>query len=628
MRLNRLTYTLIFTLLAAACSKEKFPAVQTTDDIILVGGVETDYMEVRQETKAAAEQDAETIDWLQGPLKEGLDISYGNLFFNADGSRVEKNKHVAILKLKTDTQGNIEYSTFEENGVQKQLAVYSFEYKKTEGGVTQGNPAKWYDNGPHFFEGVYVPSQLRQNSQSRPADLTADQSGDNYTYLTRYLAMPADCQISATISRIKLPLKHRLARVLAYVLIDPEMHPANGNRITIRGYDTGTTGQDDPRTSEIRFDKVNVLDYVKEDVSGTLTPVWKNEVRKVIPHFVGENGGIKPDGSFISGNFVMYHHKKHDTYIAPSNDEYADAKADFERNGTSSQYEQIVYENVPCYDLIVEPSYTDRDNVVYDEEGFYNADGSVNEVNRKKWADTKNKIHFEVTLSNGLKYEKEFQFNDLDANYQTVVYLRIKRESVDYDSSGSDKWIGSDGSDGYYGLDNQNGYSLSKAGSSWQRAFRVSDSNPVGSEGYTDGDAYLGKQNLTEEQWKNAFLDATENGVHKGDYFVLDGDMSIDIPDDFVFMGHLDAKGHTLTLSKTLGGLDGDYDADPGKFNVHTEGSYLVPLKGYRAELLNCKFRISGATSLFKDGAEVTGHIKNCSLNGTKIADVVPEAKY
>lgn len=622
--------------------------IKAENNDIRVGGVTTDFMSVSgPETRSTvlSESDAEEQEWLIPALKAGLDISYGLPRTNANGQLTEENKHVAILKLLTNSDGTIKKSTYTENGVVKSLAEYSFCYKTTEGGVTAGETAKWYDNGPHFFEGVYVPEELRNSYSSKPLDLTTDQSGDNYTYLSHYLGMPADCRISATISRIKLPFKHRLARVLAFVLIDPEM----GESVTIRGYKSTdaekTNGKDDPRTSEIRFCKVKVLSGVDQETNGALTPKWSSEVRKVIPHYVGEYGGITDEGNFITGtDFVMYHHKKRDTYIAPSSNDYQAAATDFAAHGESSNYEQIIYKNTPCYDLIVEPSYSDATQVMYDEEGYYKSDGSIDFEKRDNWAATNNKIEFEVTLSNGLHYTREFSFNKLDANYQTVVYLRIHRESIDYDNSGSSTWKETSKSDAYYGVNNQNGNVLSNAGGSWQRAFRIRTLSP---DNITDGSHYNedkendhveGKdgQYLSVDKWKEAFLQAYQGGSHHGDYFVLDQNITINIPENFVFTGHLDGQCHKLNITDTsrgyiFAGLNGTYitnqeNASPAKddkgnviyeANVHKESSqYWVPYSGYRAELLNTVF---GCTP-FASGASITGYINNCSLtDGTKI---------
>lgn len=735
--------------------------LKDSNDVIHVGGLSTDEMVVRQAmTRAigAEETNAEEIDWLVAPLKSGLDITYGNL-----NNGVEQNKHVAILKLLTDSDGSIMYSQYEENGKVQKLAEYSFLYKTTEGSgtnaVTQNAPAKWYDNGPHFFEGVYVPTELRNSNTTKPKDLTTDQSGDNYVYLSRYLAMPANHHISATISRIKLPFKHRLSRVLAYVLIDPAM----GADVTIRGYKKNANGNpltdangkavEDPTTSDIRFCKVKVLTGVDEKDNGELTPRWTSEaVRKVIPHYIGENGGIDTNGKIIPGTtadgkgteFIMFHHIKRDEYYAPSNEKYAAIKELVGDNDKAEGYEKIVYKNAPCYDIIVEPSYSDKEHVMYDEEGYYKNDGSIDDTKIGQLAGITNMIEFEVTLSNGLHYTKEFHFNDLDANWQTAVYLRISKESIDYDNSGATLWDNTIHEDGWYGVNNQNGNVLSKAGSSWQRAFHIGTLNPTitdGShykeDGEDDHNPNKDGQYLSLDSWVKAFAQAVKDGAHHGDYFVLDNHITIDatmLPDNFVFTGHLDGRGHTITLTNTgtpwteyvmttdysvsplysdqngtvfslptlyiktedeisatyytaedqevidgtkqvgdiktpvvpakydlvnpmvtevaqgdyftkigdeyppyslptlykavghtsgtalFAGLNGNYDAAVGVANVHQEGNYLVPVIGYRAELLNIEFNCTP----FASGASITGYINNCKLSDGKSVDNNP----
>lgn len=757
-------YALALLLLSGCSEVEDLPRCEAvnSNEMIRVGGLSTAELSV-QETMTRAngveEKDAETIDWLVSPLMSGLDITYGNL--GSDGT--EHNKHVAILKLLTNDDGTIKYSEYkDENGATQKLAEYSFLYKTTEGtgadAVTKDERAKWYDNGFHFFEGVYVPGELRNNGTSKPDDLTTNQSGNNYTYLERYLAMPANHHIAATISRIRLPFKHRLSRVLAYVLIDPAM----GEGVTIRGYKKNAAGNnvsaENPTTSEIRFCKVKVLSGVEEKANGELMPKWSEAVRKVIPHYVGENAGVTPDGSIIEGTeFVMYHHKKRDEYLAPSSDGYAAAAAAYASRGDASEYEKLVYKNAPCYDLIVEPSYSDREHVMYDEEGYYNTDGTVNDTKVGQLAAIQNMIEFEITLSNGLQYTKVFHFNDLDANFQTVVYLRISKESVDYDNSGAILWNNKVSDDGYYGVNNQNGNVLSDAGGSWQRAFRIktvnypiTDGSNYNEDSEDDYDSNKDGQYVSKANWVKAFAQAVAGGVHHGDYFVLDDDITIDatmLPDNFEFTGHLDGRGHkimlthvgeqaykaassleglytksgetytsynvpehlyeqvitpaelytydeykaldgksetteeefnalsdadktktpatttypevTITLDVLLhgsglytddqgtnpfanptalyqtshtsnaylfAGLNGNYDAAVGEANVHQEGSYLVPLKGYRAELLNIIF---GCTP-FADGASITGYINNCKLtDGTSVDNDpgIPEYK-
>ena len=229
-------------------------------------------------TRAAAAQDAETVSWLVQPLKQGLDITYGKV---GDVS-TEK---VAILKLESDGEGY-------KKDPDSQLAVYSFNYKSTN------KKALWYDNGLHYFRGVHVPMRIRYDSDASELenDITTDQSDDtdtgtdnqlgNYILLSHYLAMPANTRISATVERIKLPFRHRLAHVMAYIIIDPSLNT------TIKGYKKDASGnsidKENPKTSSIKFCNVEVLEGVKGD---KLTPQWTT-VRKVTPHFYGEEASL------------------------------------------------------------------------------------------------------------------------------------------------------------------------------------------------------------------------------------------------------------------------------------------------------------------------------------------------
>lgn len=545
--------------------------------------------------------DAETVDWLLGPLFGGLDITYGA----KDKSETEK---VAILRLlKQDETGgigsdNIKYSDYQgPNG--ERIAEYSFRYHNSDG--SEGENAKWYDNGLHYFQGVFVPANLRYSAGSqtdaavndpttgKAPSLKVDQSKDastddnaNYTLLERYLGMPADAYIHATVGRIKLPFRHRLARVQAYVLIDPTMGP----NVTIKGYkehavDEPVPEKDDAETSSIRFCNVKVLAGVRETSDAaltghsSLTPIWAQS-RKVIPHFVDELASVNSmDEVLDADNFIMFYNTELKTYIFPANDDdwevaneaWNDAYDEALGSKTSDEdkrsaadyanqysgYERTLYGKVPCYDLVVRPTYTSEDMVMYDED-FVN-------YTREDLAGETNLIDFEITLNNGLQYEKQFLF-DLDANDETIVYLRINRESIDYNSSGAEVWKEDVFDDGYYGVNNQNGNTLSFAGSSWQRAYRIGSRNP----GITDGH-YYGKDDTTDddgiqtddampwypqyvsqENWLKMFAEAHEGGLHHGDYFILDEDITIDarqLPANFVFTGHLDGQDHTITVT-------------------------------------------------------------------------------
>lgn len=592
-----------------------FPA--GSGDIIRIGGLDNPTLETAlggysartassRATAGIPSVDAETVPWLLGPLFGGLDITYG-----AKGA--PETEKVAILRLlKKDensadiSAGNIKYSDYADGPNGEKIAEYSFRYR--EAGGSEGDYAKWYDNGIHFFQGVYVPEKLRYTYGSEvlenvnsPADgkapsLKLDQSEDvvdnanaNYTLLERYLGMPADAQISATVGRVKLPFRHRLARVLAYVLIDPTM----GADVTINGYNLETNGRDNAATSDIRFCNVEVLAGVeeKEDVTSghaELTPKW-DKSRKVIPHFVAERTSLNSlEEELDADNFIMFYNTEQKTYIFPANDDawlaardawnsaYSRALSAYQSDDprleakaaeaadAESGYKRTLYGKVPCYDLIVRPTYITPEMVMYDEEGV------ANDAKRTELANKTNNIDFEITLNNGLKYDKEFTF-DLDANYQTIVYLRINRESINYNSSGAEVWKETADNDGYYGVNNQNGNTLSYAGSSWQRAYRfssrdvdITDGHYYGKDDTTDDNAVQDDdampwypQYVSQDKWTEMFAEAYldpatgKKGLHHGDYFILDADITIDakkLPDNFIFTGHLDGQDHTITV--------------------------------------------------------------------------------
>ena len=498
--------------------------------------------------------DAEKVSWLVQPLKQGLDITYGKV---GDAS-TEK---VAILKLEDDPNNSLGYKTDPTSG----LAVYTFQYD-------DGTNALWYDNGPHYFKGVHVPTRIRYNTdasdmESNRSDdnggtiaavtgLTTDQSDDtdtgsdndlgNYTLLSHYLSMPANTHISATIERIKLPFRHRLAHVLAYIIIDPALNAKIKGYNTVRDEAGNITTKDNPGTSEIKFCNVKVLQGVQvlQGVKGDkLIPQWK-KVRKVTPHFYGEEASL-----------VVYKSGKETVY--PRSSKYESIKA-----SGGAGYDSVTYQNVPVYDLIVRPTYTSTNTVMYDEEDY--------DTKLSALAAQLNQIDFLISLDNGLTYEKSFVF-DLDANYETVVYLHITPEGVDYNDSGAALWEETRYSDDWFGVDNKNGNTLSRAGSSWQRAYTRRKDTYIndGGDKVTDGGYYdegtTGEddatgQYLSEAIWIKYFLEAHEGGAHHGDYFNLSLDMIIDarcLPDNFVFTGHLDGFGddgkkyYTLTLTNT-----------------------------------------------------------------------------
>lgn len=569
------------------------------DRIIRIGGLATD--EGVTLTTRAEDPDtvrAETLPWLQGALRKGLDIIYSNL--NEDGSHNLGNESVALLTWTGEVRG----TDPDKRG------VYTFRYKGTT------NDAEWYDNGPHYFEGQYVPEEIRTTGEGITAqDLTIDQHDDrdhtydangdasgyagNYTLLSHYIGMPPNWTTSATIEQILLPFKHRLARVIAYVLIDDALESTLDGYTFERNDDGTVKTKEDPTTTKIRFCNVNVLDKVLETPgddtrAATLTPTWK-EARKVIPHFMDEYNSSRDSKDRLVANdfdaenfFIVYISKRDEKVKVHPRDgkDWLKVHKAFRKNAglleTSTEavpenmitkaeecgYTRKMYHRVPIYDIIVRPTYKTVDDVMYDEAGYYDENKLPVESTIQTLAQAKNSIDFEMELKSGLVYEKEFEF-DLNANQQTVVYLTIDRESIDYDDSSSEPWITTDEPDGYYGVDNDLGHNMSLTGSSWQRAIRNSSHN----HSVTDGNKYdetqippsdkVGEfpnddqgQYVTDARWIEEFAKAYKDGERHGDYFVLDKNITIDatlLPKGFVFTGHLDGRGNTITLTNTDG---------------------------------------------------------------------------
>lgn len=572
-----------------------FDPGRVAENCIRIGGLDTDGMTVSSTTTRAASYNAETIEWLQQPLKNGLDITYGLSVADAGGNHED----VAILKLiDTNIDNGKPYDTDENSD----LAVYSFKYRADrKDQVGKGNDAIWYNNGFHYFQGVHVPMRIRyttdlselatertiENEKVAPVtNLTTDQhdgtatGGDNalgnYTLLAHYLGMPANFRLTATVERIKLPFRHRLARVVAFVLIDPELNT------TLKGYRSKDSeghlvGEEDPNTTSIRFCNVKVLEGVKDEKEPgghhKLTPTW-TQARKIIPHFDGERGSYSYKTQQELDEDFKYYYKDNDGKMEglfPTSANWKSVHDATPVDGLHNGYTEVNYGKVPVYDVIVRPTYTTVDSLMYDEK--YNGMDftALTQSEKQTLANETNKIDFELELANGLRYEKRFEF-DLNANYQTVVYLRISREHVDYNDAGSDLWIEEKSYDGWYGVDNLNGNTLSFAGSSWQRAYTYGvqvDENyttPNHQEGVTDGHFYNATSSDDEREkaqyytaaykdiWVQKFLQAYQGGAHHGDYFVLGSDIEIDasiIPDDFVFTGHLDGQDHTITLTGT-----------------------------------------------------------------------------
>lgn len=612
LNIYKFLFTLAVTLAVAACTDtDEHSSDIIADNIINIGGMDTGDMIASSTVGSRADDGLGNVDptgaekqkWLIQPLKKGFDITYG-LYHNNEKS----NERVAILKLIGGTQDDYNYSTSTGG-----YAEYTFLYRNDENGSETTDPALWYDNGQHYFEGLHVPNRIRYTNNpdelatdnrqingttvAAVRDITTDQHNatdtgtdndlGNYTLLSHYLGMPASTHISATVSRIKLPFQHRLARVLVYVLIDPSL----GTTTKLEGYNyeerdkgdgTWETIPDNPETTSLRFNYVEVLAGVKDSYNEakkihTLTPKWV-KARKVIPHFVREDGTRNSNAQLIAGlenNFVMYTNIEKKTYVFGTQKDWAAINTNYtnaynSKTGTDAEkvayaetttgYRRTSYGKVPLYDIIVRPTYTKLENVMYDENLTDMGMTAQQLVNHK------NSIDFSLKLNTGLEYEKHFQFN-LDANYQTAVYLVIDREEINYDASGAEKWIQKESNDDWYGLDNENGNTLSLAGNSWQRAYTTpaaaTEIDKDGADKITDGGYYneatqgedgTAGQYLSPNTWKKYFAQAYEGGAHHGDYFILTNNITIDagdLPADFVFTGHLDARDHTITLTGT-----------------------------------------------------------------------------
>lgn len=655
----------------SACSEDfHLWTEEASGNPISIGGIDTDAMMVSGISSRATGATratgvaAESMAWLLQPLKEGIDITYGW----SDPTSPNNQQDVAILKLKdSDGTGDKPYAT--ENG----LAVYDFCYRQNSTTHTTNNaPAIWYDNGPHYFQGVHVPERIRYTSDAtevysettgKAKNLTLDQhdgttTGEddklgNYTLLSHYLGMPANFKLTATIERIKLPFRHRLARVIAFVLIDPELNT------TLKGYKKNAEGQavadEDPTTTSFRFCNVKVLQGVKDEVGAddhhTLTPTWY-EARKVIPHFEGEKGSYsyKTNQELDGDNNFKYYYKYDDNgrlqQLFPTSKGWEEAHKD---TGKHNGYTEVDYGKVPVYDIIVRPTYTRADSVMYDEEGL---DPKADDYKTKlaTYAAVKNKIDFEIELENGLRYEKRFEF-DLNANYQTVVYLRVAREHVDYNDAGSELWIEEKNDDAWYGVDNENGNTLSLAGSSWQRAYTYgavvtngtetpsTPSNPHPTEGVTDGHFYNASSTAAEREnaqyftseyqeiWVRKFLQAYQGGDHHGDYFILQDDITIDaclIPDNFVFTGHLDGQDHIIKLTNTGQTVVDQEARDEDHYVSATDGDYSSTLfvqsgDAYVAYTMPTLYtKVHHDAVLYTEGDEIP--------DGKKVGDVKTEA--
>ena len=589
---KRILYMAMMAAAFASCqdntTETEYPHDASLD--IKVGSIDcgsADAVVVENITKSAttrASQKAEDVEWLKDPLLKGIDVSY---YLRSDEN---KNTSTAVLKLLPETDQVAGDST-----------KYSFNYKDENGQETQ-KPAQWKGNAGHVFHGFYIPEGISNGEigNQSESEISNELNAESYyDKLWRYLSMPPNHEIMATVGYVRLPFRHRLSRVLAYVLIDPDLKTSIKDNI-------------------ISFENVKVL----QKVVGT-TPKWTT-ARKVVPHSMGTSGSVNKKLEQTDENFLVFRNTTSNTFVYPTDDAWANVKAAYDNNKENSGYEEINYGKVPCFDIIVRPTYTSSALVMYDED-------MSNGMNAAKYADETNSIDFVVDLVNGLSYNKTFKF-DLDANYQTAVFLRISREKVDYQTMGSELWQQYEATDGYYGVDNDLNHRLSLAGGSWQRAYRNSSFEP----GITDGDFYM-EQYVDGTKWiemfKNAVMptDTIKANIpsdnHWGDYFVLDKDITIDVsefPADFIFTGHLDGRGHTIVLTGERGylfdGLNGTYDVQPGQANCHLEkdldgNSATIPLSGYRAEVMNLKIK---GGKLFSPAAvedkenKITGIVYNC----------------
>ena len=427
---------------------------------------------------------------------------------------------------------------------------YSMNLYGTDGKVSD-TPAKWLGNGAHVFRGAYVPVNLRNEGTTKA-----------YDDLWQYTSKKKKKEIYATIDKITIPTQHRLARVVAYVLIDDKIKNVNGTKTKLKGYAT------DPKDAKLRFCNVEVLDYV--DTDGR--PHWTTAT-KVTPHYLNHE------------DITIYQETGTNNFVFPTDDNYKEASEN------SSKYTAVSYGDSPYYDIIVRPTYTKTSNkamVMGDELPANDTDTCSN------------KIDFELTLENDLEYEKTFKF-DLNANDETVVYLRVSPEKIDYNSTGSRLWNLNTYHDKYYGVDNPD-HELSMAGSSWQRAYTYRDYNAT----VADGKEYKYQYISDGAEFIAKLKQATEMGDCKGKYFVLLKDITISLADfPTALVGHLDGMGHTIIVVP-----DGTRNWLYSSLNA-----------GWNSEIFNVT--ITGGV-LFET-QPTNAHVKNCWNDGSSVGDVTPD---
>ena len=626
----------IGTMVSCSTDENLGQSLEDENDIIHVGGVSlygltTSISTATRATTVIDIADDGTDDiknWVRDPLFGGWDVTY---YLPSDLDT----KYACTLKLMKD-----ESQTDKIKRDANSLPIYELRYK------SDNMLAKWQDNGAHIFQGVYVPSELKTENSialNQSNDSKVAGSEGNYTILERYLAMPQDCRLTASVARVELPYKHRLSRLLLFTLLDPELKNKEGMR---------------PQITSIQFSKVDVLDYV--DANGH--PIWK-KANEVVPHSLGNYGSVDKDGHTLAEHCIVFYNEHKGYYVTPTSSEWTTANTAWNNAKSSASdqtgdsyggYTKTDYGTVPVYDLIIRPTYTNADSVMYDEIGYPGDKATI--------AGNKNTFEVTVTLDNGLVHTSSITV-DINANHQICGYLHVTPEGVNYDESLTEMWIESESKDDWYGVNNREGHSLSKTGSSWQRAFRNTSVSPTPddvTDGHwyenrdtdgetadvTDGSGNLKTQYISTSEWIAKFLQATKGGKYQGCYFILDQDITLTLPENFVFTGHLDAMDHTITLTKGFAGLNGVYktkqetsistDPDCSEVNVHYESngtnSNWVPkivtegVFGYRAEILNAvingEFFTSDAydtTTKQYDATKVTGYIYNCRKAGTPV---------
>ena len=301
---------------------------------IKVGSIDcgsADAVVVENITKSAttrASQKAEEVEWLKVPLRNGIDVRY---YLRSDEN---KNTSTAVLKLLPET-----------NQVAGDSTKYSFNYKDENGQETQ-KPAQWKGNAGHVFHGFYIPEGISNGeigNQSKSEISNEPNAESYYDKLWRYLSMPPNHEIMATVGYVRLPFRHRLSRVLAYVLIDPDLKTSIKDNI-------------------ISFENVKVL----QKVEGT-TPKWTT-ARKVVPHSMGTSGSVNKKLEQTDENFLVFRNTTSNTFVYPTDDAWANVKAAYDNNKENSGYEEINYGKVSCFDIIVRPTYTSSALVMYDED--------------------------------------------------------------------------------------------------------------------------------------------------------------------------------------------------------------------------------------------------------------------